>query len=174
MHGPRASCARSPSLQTERDWYRASCKSALHKAMARDAKSKDGSLRRHRPWLCAAGVTRLFRPVAFKLVRGHTRAGMRASAASSTDVLSADSTLGEKKNRFLVTFCRSAKSYPLLGAEALALKRATKQKRWIPAFAGMTSSDEERHPHPNPLLRHSQGREVEARMTTNPVKLYRQ
>jgi hypothetical protein len=34
------------------------------------------------------------------------RAGMRASATSSTDVLFADSVLGEKKNRFLVTFCR--------------------------------------------------------------------
>jgi hypothetical protein len=64
---------------------------------------------------------------------------MRASAASSTDVLSADSVLCEKKNRFLVTFCRSAKSYPLLGAEALALKKTAKQKRWVPAFAGTTS-----------------------------------
>ena len=64
---------------------------------------------------------------------------MRASAASSTDVLSADSVLCEKKNRFLVTFCRSAKSYPPLAAEAFDLKRAAKQRRWIPAFAGMTS-----------------------------------
>jgi len=47
---------------------------------------------------------------------------MRASAASSTDVLSADSVLGEKNNRFLVTFCRSAKSYPPLAAEAFALQ----------------------------------------------------
>ena len=146
----RASCARVPSHQTQRDRYQDSCKSALHKAKARDAKSKDGSLRRHRPWLCAAGVTRLFRPVPCKLVRGYTRAGMRASAASSTDVLSADNVLCEKNNRFLVTFCRSAKSYPPLAAEALALKRTAKQKRWIPAFAGMTSQESQlrpRQPH---------------------------
>src|SRR6202012_5924992 len=62
------------------------------------------------------------------------RAGMRASAISSTDVLFTDSTQCEKNKRFLVTFCRLAKSYPLLGAEALALR-----KSWIPAFAGMTS-----------------------------------
>jgi hypothetical protein len=60
---------------------------------------------------------------------------MRASATSSTDVLFADSVLCEKRKRFLVTFCRLAKSYPLLGAEALALN----EKSWIPAFAGMTS-----------------------------------
>jgi hypothetical protein len=42
---------------------------------------------------------------------------MRASAASSTDVLSADSVLWEKENRFLVTFCRSAKSYPLAAGQ---------------------------------------------------------
>ena len=83
------------------------------------------ALERHRPWLCAAGVTGLLIPVTCKLVRGHTRAGMRASAASSTDVLSADSVLGEKNNRFLVTFCRSAKSYPPLAAEALALEGTT-------------------------------------------------
>jgi hypothetical protein len=53
---------------------------------------------------------------------------MRASAASSTDVLSADSVLCEKNNRFLVTFCRSAKSYPLLGAEAFDLKESAKSK----------------------------------------------
>jgi hypothetical protein len=35
--------------------------------------------------------------------------------------------LGEKRKRFLVTFCRLAKSYPLLAAEAFALK-ATKRK----------------------------------------------
>jgi hypothetical protein len=46
---------------------------------------------------------------------------MRASATSSTDVLFADSVVCEKTKRFLVTFCRLAKSYPLLGAEALAL-----------------------------------------------------
>jgi hypothetical protein len=63
---------------------------------------------------------------------------MRASASSSTDVLFADSVLCEKKERFLVTFCRLAKSYPLLGAEALALKERLQQRRWIPAFAGMT------------------------------------
>ena len=108
------------------------------------------ALKRHRPWLCAAGVTRLLIPVSFKLLRGHTRAGMRASAASSTDVLSADSVLGEKNNRFLVTFCRSAKSYPPLAAEALALKRAKKQRRWIPAFAGMTSSERRAPLSPQP------------------------
>jgi hypothetical protein len=47
---------------------------------------------------------------------------MRASATSSTDVLFADSVVCEKKERFLVTFCRLAKSYPLLGAEAFALR----------------------------------------------------
>jgi hypothetical protein len=46
---------------------------------------------------------------------------MRASATSSTDVLFADSVVCEKRKRFLVTFCRLAKSYPLLGAEAFAL-----------------------------------------------------
>ena len=74
---------------------------------------------------------------------------MRASAASSTDVLSADSVLCEKKNRFLVTFCRSAKSYPLLGAEAFDLeKKLDSSFRWNDElktnaldspFAGMTS-----------------------------------
>jgi hypothetical protein len=73
---------------------------------------------------------------------------MRASATSSTDVLFADSVVCEKKERFLVTFCRLAKSYPLLGAEAFALKKSWipasagmtsyRQRRWIPAFAGMT------------------------------------
>jgi hypothetical protein len=48
-------------------------------------------------------------------------------------------TPANDKRRFLVTFCRLAKSYPLLGAEALALKHQRKQRRWIPAFAGMTS-----------------------------------
>jgi hypothetical protein len=43
-------------------------------------------------------------------------------------VLSADSVLCEKNNRFLVTFCRSAKSYPLLGAEAFDLKESAKSK----------------------------------------------
>jgi len=57
---------------------------------------------------------------------------MRASAASSTDVLSADSTHCEKKNRFLVTFCRSAKSYPPLAAEAFALKKTAKQSAGFP------------------------------------------
>jgi hypothetical protein len=42
------------------------------------------------------------------------------------------------KKRFLVTFCRLAKSYPLLGAEAFALEGQQEQSRWIPAFAGMT------------------------------------
>jgi hypothetical protein len=59
---------------------------------------------------------------------------MRASATSSTDVLFADSVLCEKRKRFLVTFCRLAKSYPLLGAEAFALKHQRKQRRWIPAL----------------------------------------
>jgi hypothetical protein len=48
---------------------------------------------------------------------------MRASATSSTDVLFADSVLCEKRKRFLVTFCRLAKSYPLLGAEAFDLEK---------------------------------------------------
>ena len=68
MHGPRASCARSPPIQTERDRYQESCKSALHKAKARDAlKSKLLLLQRRRPWLCADGVTRSLIPVSFKL-----------------------------------------------------------------------------------------------------------
>src|ERR1700759_2968071 len=50
---------------------------------------------------------------------------MRTSAIRSTDVLFADSVHGEKRKRFLVTFCRLAKSYPLLGAEALAPKKTT-------------------------------------------------
>jgi hypothetical protein len=48
---------------------------------------------------------------------------MRASATSSTDVLFADSVVCEKEKRFLVTFCRLAKSYPLLGAEAFDLQK---------------------------------------------------
>jgi hypothetical protein len=35
----------------------------------------------------------------------------------------------EKKKRFLVTFCRLAKSYPLLGAEAFALTIPQKSAR---------------------------------------------
>src|ERR1700743_547236 len=77
---------------------------------------------------------------------------MRASAISSTDVLFADSVHWEKRRCFLVTFCHRTKSYPLLGAEALALKhRHQKHSHWIPAFAGMPSGESERHPHPNPL-----------------------
>ena len=53
---------------------------------------------------------------------------MRASATSSTDVLFADSVLCEKRKRFLVTFCRLAKSYPLLGAEAFDLRVDQKQR----------------------------------------------
>src|SRR6201990_781348 len=84
--------------------------------------------------------------------RGSLRAGMRASAVSSTDVLSADNTQWEKRKRFLVTFCRLAKSYPLLGAEALSLKHQhQKHSHWIPAFAGATSGGSWHHPHPNPL-----------------------
>src|ERR1700759_1060836 len=67
---------------------------------------------------------------------------MRASAISSTDVLFADSVHWEKRRCFLVTFCHRTKSYPLLGAEALALKHQhQKQSHWIPAFAGMTSPE---------------------------------
>jgi hypothetical protein len=51
-------------------------------------------------------------------------------------VLSADSIPCEKKNRFLVTFCRSAKSYPLLGAEAFALKKNSKAKALDSRFRG--------------------------------------
>src|SRR6201986_4623268 len=76
---------------------------------------------------------------------------MRASAISSTDVLFADSVHWEKRRCFLVTFCHRTKSYPLLGAEALALKHQhQKQSRWIPAFAGMTSGELGRHPQPPP------------------------
>src|ERR1700743_1123650 len=57
---------------------------------------------------------------------------VRAPAISSTDVLFADSTQCEKNKRFLVTFCRLAKSYPLLGAEALALVTITSQNLRIP------------------------------------------
>src|ERR1700753_1230836 len=53
------------------------------------------------------------------------RRDARGPQSGSTDVLSADNVLCEKKNRFLVTFCRSAKSYPPLAAEALALKPKT-------------------------------------------------
>jgi hypothetical protein len=35
-------------------------------------------------------------------------------------------TTANDKRRFLVTFCRLAKSYPLLGAEAFALRRSAK------------------------------------------------
>src|ERR1700759_5190301 len=87
---------------------------------------------------------------------------MLASATSSTDVLFADNAVCEKEKRFLVTFCRLAKSYPLLGAEALALRvqsrarakaldsrlrgndEQEKGKGWIPASAGMTSQKQRR------------------------------
>jgi hypothetical protein len=54
------------------------------------------------------------------LIDGDRAQGCARSAASSTDVLSADNTPCEKKKRFLVTFCRSTKSYPPLAAEAFA------------------------------------------------------
>jgi hypothetical protein len=41
------------------------------------------------------------------------------------------------KRCFLVTSLHQQRSYPLLAAEALSLRR--KKGRWIPAFAGMTS-----------------------------------
>jgi hypothetical protein len=98
---------------------------------------------------------------------------MRASATSSTDVLFADNVVCEKRKRFLVTFCRLAKSYPLLGAEAFALKKTLdssfrwndelkakaldssfrwndeqgQSNSWIPAFAGMTILDVSRAMH---------------------------
>src|ERR1700760_4953888 len=59
---------------------------------------------------------------------GDRAQGCARSAASSTDVLSADNTPCEKPNRFLVTFCRSAKSYPPLAAEALDQKKRRKLK----------------------------------------------
>jgi hypothetical protein len=37
-------------------------------------------------------------------------------------------TTANNKRRFLVTFCRLAKSYPLLGAEAFALRSSAKRK----------------------------------------------
>jgi hypothetical protein len=61
---------------------------------------------------------------------------MRASASSSTDVLYADSVHWEKTKRFLVTFCRLAKSYPLLGAEALARKERATAKSLDSRFRG--------------------------------------
>src|ERR1700759_5675367 len=60
---------------------------------------------------------------------GDRAQGCARSAASSTDVLSADNIPCEKPNRFLVTFCRSAKSYPPLAAEALDLKKHTKREQ---------------------------------------------
>src|ERR1700753_3174145 len=69
--------------------------------------------------------TRRFLPVALRLCTTViARRDARGPQSGSTDVLSADNTPCEKTNRFLVTFCRSAKSYPLLAAEALALKKA--------------------------------------------------
>src|SRR6201999_3538732 len=91
------------------------------------------------PGFVQSKVTRLFIPVTDTRERGLSRAGMRASATSSTDVLFADSVQWEKRRCFLVTFCHRTKSYPLLGAEALALKHQhQKHSHWIPAFAGMT------------------------------------
>ena len=62
-------------------------------------------------------VSRLFIPVTVNLLRGLLRAGMRASAAGSTDVLSADNVLWEKKERFLVPFWRLPKRYPLAAGQ---------------------------------------------------------
>src|ERR1700753_2432662 len=88
---------------------------------------------------------------------------MRASAISSTDVLFADSVHCEKNKRFLVTFCRLAKSYPLLGAEAFALKHQhQKHSHWIPAFAGMTSG--ESGPTLTPTLSRQREREKDQKL----------
>ena len=79
---------------------------------------------------------------------------MRASAVSSTDVLSADNVHREKKGVFFGYFlCTSKESDPRYSiAEALALKLKNqkldssfrwnderREKSWIPAFAEMTS-----------------------------------
>ena len=120
----------------------------------------------HRPWLCACVFTRLLIPVTFRLGRRLSRAGMRASAISSTDVLFADSIHWEKKGVFFGYFlCTSKESDPRYSiAEALALKLKNqkldssfrwnderREKNCIPAFAAMTSGESGRHPHPNPL-----------------------
>src|SRR5262249_28093432 len=89
-------------------------------------------------------VSRLFISVTLKLLRGLLRAGMRASAASSTDVLFADSVLWEKKNRFLVTFCRSAKSYPLAAGQRKLLICAAVNKTEAPPSPPALSRQRER------------------------------
>jgi hypothetical protein len=46
----------------------------------------------------------------------------------------ANRDLGEKNKRFLVTFCRLAKSYPLLAAEAFASKKQPRTSTQLISF----------------------------------------
>ena len=121
--------------------------SANGRPPCRPCKAEQGCERRQRPSLQAADfvdtaprpvsllylsrqlgvqsrITRFSRPVASQLGARVRRAqGCARSAASSTDVLSADNTHWEKKRCFLVTFCHRTKSYPL--AKTAEAPRAT-------------------------------------------------
>ena len=149
MHGPRASCARSPSLQTERDRYRASCKSGLHKAKARDAKGKRLLFKASQTMaLCRWGYKKLdtSKPQAHNDGSGAQGCARPRPAARTCCPRTAPHA--NNKNRFLVTFCRSAKSYPPLAAEALALRQHHHNTRRKPH-----SGDRKPKPKNNPPKR---------------------
>jgi len=118
VHGPRASCARSPSIQA--------CALLVSRVLKLStAQSHSGEASRAN-LSALTGLTAVALCLCFykTLYTGHLQSGTRVHArrdarvrVSSTDVLFADSVHGEKRNRFLVTFCRSAKSYPLAAGQ---------------------------------------------------------
>src|ERR1700760_1930952 len=67
---------------------------------------------------------------------------MCAVRAGGMDAVLREHTPPRAKRCFLVTSLHQQRSYPLVRAEALSDR--IKKKRWIPAFAGMTSKDERR------------------------------
>jgi hypothetical protein len=111
--GPRASCARSPSIQTARDRYKESCKSALHKAKA---------VRLHEQDLFLLGLPALaLCPWGYKILdisraqacsEGDRAQGCARSATSSTDVLFADNIHGEQEKSFFGDFLPISKKLP--------------------------------------------------------------
>ena len=127
-----------PRSAPARDRYKESCKRIGTKRLAMGPQELL-LFQPHRLWLSAVvSLQDSFDQSPAGLYRGHTRAGMRASAASSTDVLSADSVHCEKKGGFFGYFlCTSKESDPRYSIAE--------------AFDFRTHKNNERHPHPGPL-----------------------
>jgi hypothetical protein len=95
-----------PRDKPARDWYQASCNHIGTQCMpVRPAKEKNFFL--------------FFFKIGSTLKGAHGCAPVRDCHMDV--IIRGRMTTANNKRRFLVTFCRLAKSYPLLGAEALAL-----------------------------------------------------